>query len=293
MKPQHQPNILDGKGLSLNILDSLKPRIEHLEKELGITPGLATILVGQDPASHVYIRNKRVACEKVGLKNFHYDLPEDTGQKKLLEIIQTLNEDQNIHGILVQLPLPKGLDYREKEILESIIPSKDADGFHPTNQGALMQGNKAPTPCTPKGIMRLLEETGVDGAGKKAVVIGRSNIVGKPVAMLLLAKNFTVTICHAHTKDLFKEVVEADVIVVAVGVPELVKGKWIKPGAIVIDVGINRKENGKLVGDVEFEVAKNQASFITPVPGGVGPMTIAMLLSNTIESAELMLKEKN
>ncbi|MFT7517661.1 MAG: methylenetetrahydrofolate dehydrogenase (NADP+)/methenyltetrahydrofolate cyclohydrolase [Myxococcota bacterium] len=283
-------NILNGKQLSVTILEQLKPRAAAISKlNGGNPPGLATVLVGEDPASHVYVRNKRRACENVGLTNFHYELDADAGQSKLLELISALNNNPEVDGILVQLPLPKGFDYDENQVLAAITPEKDADGFHPLNQGALMQGTQAPVPCTPKGVMRLLAESGVEGNGHHAVVVGRSNIVGKPVAMLLLAQNFTVTICHSRTADLALEVSRADVVVAAVGVAELIKGDWIKPGAVVLDVGINRGEDGKLVGDVEFDAACEHAAYITPVPGGVGPMTIAMLLSNTVEAAELRL----
>ena len=217
--------------------------------------------------------------------NFHYELADDVSQAALLAKIGELNADPQVHGILVQLPLPKGFDYNEGEVLAAIDPAKDADGFHPANQGALMQGIPAPIPCTPKGVMRLLASTGMDLKGKKAVVVGRSNIVGKPVALLLLAEHCTVSICHSRTQNLAAEVAAADVVVAAVGVAQLVKGDWIKPGAVVLDVGINRDENGKLVGDVDFEGAAERAGWITPVPGGVGPMTIAMLLQNTLEAA--------
>ena len=282
-----QPNILNGKELSVSILDGLKPRAAAIAaKNNGNPPGLATVLVGEDPASHVYVRNKRRACENVGLTNFHHELEADTGQSKLLDLIEELNNNPDVDGILVQLPLPKGHDYDENAVLAAIEPAKDADGFHPLNQGALMQGTKAPVPCTPKGVMRLLAETGVGGSGNHAVVVGRSNIVGKPVAMLLLAQHFTVTICHSRTADLAAEVARADVVVAAVGVAKLIKGEWLKPGAVVLDVGINRGDDGKLVGDVDYQSACEHAGHITPVPGGVGPMTIAMLLSNTIEAAE-------
>lgn len=282
-----QANILNGKELSVAILEQLKPRAAAIaELNNDNPPGLATVLVGEDPASHVYVRNKRRACQNVGLTNFHYALAEDTGQAKLLQLIEDLNNNPEVDGILVQLPLPKGFDYDENKILAAITPAKDADGFHPLNQGALMQGTQAPVPCTPRGVMRLLAESGTQGSGKHAVVVGRSNIVGKPVAMLLLAQNFTVTICHSHTADLALEISRADVVVAAVGVAKLIKGEWLKQGAVVLDVGINRDDNGKLVGDVDYATACERASYITPVPGGVGPMTIAMLLSNTVEAAE-------
>ena len=278
--------ILDGKELSLRIREEIRLEILTGLAEGKPRPGLATILVGKDPASEVYVRNKRRACEAAGLVNEHIELPADAGQQKLLQQVQAYNEDPAIHGILVQLPLPKGLDYDENQVLKTILPEKDVDGFHPFNQGALMQGNVAPRPCTPKGIMVLLKEAGLeDLSGKKAVVVGRSNIVGKPIALMLLERNATVTICHSRTKDLEAEIKSADVVVAAVGVPQLVRGEWIRPGATVIDVGINRGADGKLVGDVDFETAKKTARKITPVPGGVGPMTIAMLLGNTVEAA--------
>ncbi|MCX8229284.1 MAG: bifunctional methylenetetrahydrofolate dehydrogenase/methenyltetrahydrofolate cyclohydrolase FolD [Planctomycetota bacterium] len=278
--------ILDGKALSLRIREEIRLEILTGLAEGKPRPGLATILVGQDPASEVYVRNKRRACEAAGLVNEHIELPADAGQQQLLQQVQAYNEDPAIHGILVQLPLPKGLDYDENQVLKTILPEKDVDGFHPLNQGALMQGNLAPRPCTPKGIMVLLKEAGLeDLSGKKAVVVGRSNIVGKPIALMLLERNATVTICHSRTKDLEAEIKSADVVVAAVGVPQLVRGEWIRPGATVIDVGINRGADGKLVGDVDFETAKKTARKITPVPGGVGPMTIAMLLRNTVEAA--------
>jgi len=277
--------ILDGKALSVLVLDELKATVSARIEAGKSQPGLATILVGEDPASHIYVRNKRRACEKVGVASFHHELPAETGQSQLLDLIHRLNADQKIHGILVQLPLPKGFDYDENEILAAIDAKKDADGFHPLNQGALLQGREAPVPCTPKGVMRLLDLANLELSGLHAVVVGRSNIVGKPVALLLLARNMTVTICHSRTKDLAAEVSRADVVVAAVGVAELVQGEWIKPGAVVLDVGINRNTEGKLVGDVEFHGACQKASWITPVPGGVGPMTIGMLLQNTVEAA--------
>ncbi|MCP4093154.1 MAG: bifunctional methylenetetrahydrofolate dehydrogenase/methenyltetrahydrofolate cyclohydrolase FolD [Planctomycetes bacterium] len=276
--------LLDGKALSERILNSLKEKVEAKHNAGMPAPGLATILVGNDPASHIYVRNKRRACEKVGITNIHHELDEHVGQAALLKLIQELNDSPEVHGILVQLPLPKNCDYNENEVLAAIDPAKDADGFHPFNQGALMQGRKAPVPCTPKGIMCLLDECGLDLKGRHAVVVGRSNIVGKPISLLLLERHLTVTICHSRTRDLAAEVNRADIVVAAVGVAELVRGDWIKPGAVVLDVGINRNEEGKLVGDVEFRAAAQRAAWITPVPGGVGPMTIAMLLQNTFEA---------
>ena len=277
--------ILDGKALAARVRQELRDQIDAGLAAGRARPGLATVIVGEDPASQVYVRNKRRACEEVGMANFHTELPAEAGQAALLAEVARLNADEAVHGILVQLPLPRGFDYDENAVLEAIDPAKDADGFHPLNQGALMQARRAPVPCTPKGCMRLLAETGVETSGKKAVVVGRSNIVGKPVALLLLQQNCTVTICHSRTSDLEAEVRAADIVVAAVGVAELVRGSWIKPGAVVLDVGINRNEAGKLVGDVEFAAAAERAGWITPVPGGVGPMTIAMLLANTLEAA--------
>ena len=277
--------ILDGKALAARVRQELRDQIDAGLAAGRARPGLATVIVGEDPASQVYVRNKRRACEEVGMANFHTELPAEAGQAALLAEVARLNADEAVHGILVQLPLPRGFDYDENAVLEAIDPAKDADGFHPLNQGALMQARRAPVPCTPKGCMRLLAETGVETSGKKAVVVGRSNIVGKPVALLLLQQNCTVTICHSRTSDLEAEVRAADIVVAAVGVAELVRGPWIKPGAVVLDVGINRNEAGKLVGDVEFAAAAERAGWITPVPGGVGPMTIAMLLANTLEAA--------
>lgn len=277
--------ILDGKALAARVRAELKRQIAAGVAAGQARPGLATVIVGEDPASQVYVRNKRRACDEVGMANFHTELSADAGQAAVLAEVAALNANPEVHGILVQLPLPRGYDYDENAVLAMIDPAKDADGFHPLNQGALMQGLKAPVPCTPKGCMRLLAETGVDPSGKKAVVVGRSNIVGKPVALLLLQRNCTVTICHSRTADLEAEVAGADIVVAAVGVAELVRGAWIKPGAVVLDVGINRNDEGELIGDVEFDAAAERASWITPVPGGVGPMTIAMLLSNTLESA--------
>jgi len=277
--------ILDGKALASRLRKEIRAEI-NTRLELGACrPGLATVLVGEDPASQVYVRNKRRACEEVGMANFHAEFPADFGQAALLGEIDALNRNPEVHGILVQLPLPRGFDYQENQVLAAIAPAKDADGFHPLNQGALLQGHAAPQPCTPKGCMRLLAETGVQLAGKKAVVVGRSNIVGKPIAIMLLQEHCTVTICHSRTANLRAEIEQADIVIAAVGVAELVRGEWIRPGAVVIDVGINRAAAGGLVGDVEFEAASERASWITPVPGGVGPMTIAMLLRNTLDAA--------
>ncbi len=282
-------NIIDGKGIALKLREELKTRVEELSAK-GTVPGLAVVLVGEDPASEVYVRNKGRACEKAGIKSVQHTLDKDTTQAQLLELIKELNADHEIHGILVQLPLPDHID--EQSILEAISPNKDVDGFHPFNVGRLITGNPVFEPCTPRGIMKLIETTGVDLKGKEALVVGRSNIVGKPIALMLLAKHATVTICHSRTRDLEHAVRMADVVIAAVGVPEMIKGDWIKLGAVVIDVGINRVEGQGLVGDVDFEKACFNAGHITPVPGGVGPMTIAMLLVNTVDSAERMHETK-
>jgi methylenetetrahydrofolate dehydrogenase (NADP+)/methenyltetrahydrofolate cyclohydrolase len=241
------------------------------------------ILVGDDPASAVYVKNKERACTKVGIASYHRDLPADSTADRIAGVIDILNKDPRVHGILLQLPLPKGID--EAAMLARISPDKDADGFHPINAGYLAVGQPRFIPCTPKGVMKLIDSTGVAIEGAHAVVVGRSNIVGKPQAQLLLARNATVTICHSRTRNLAEIVACADILVAAVGKPEMVRGSWIKPGAVVIDVGINRREDGALCGDVEFAAAAERAGFITPVPGGVGPMTIAMLLENTLEAA--------
>ena len=278
-------NIISGKAVAAEVREGLKAEVEALVKDTGIRPGLSVILVGDDPASQVYVRNKKKACEKAGINSVEHRLPADTIEVELLKLIGELNVDSSVHGILVQLPLPDGLN--EDKVLEAIDPSKDVDGFHPYNMGRLVTGKPVFEPCTPLGIMRLLESTGVDLKGKEAVIVGRSNIVGKPMTFMLLREHATVTICHSRTKDLAEKVRGADIVVAAVGIAEMVKGDWIKEGAVVIDVGINRVADGSLVGDVEFDAASERASYITPVPGGVGPMTIAMLLSNTVRSAKL------
>ncbi|HAV42982.1 TPA: bifunctional methylenetetrahydrofolate dehydrogenase/methenyltetrahydrofolate cyclohydrolase FolD [bacterium] len=282
--------IISGNEVGEKIREELKEEINSL-KGKGVTPGLATVLVGDDPASQVYVRNKGRACEKLGIYSEQHNLPRDTEETKLLELIAGLNEDPKIHGILVQLPLPKHID--ESKVLYAIDPSKDVDGFHPTNVGLFfteknfedMIGKQLFLPCTPHGCIELLQRSGVELSGKDAVILGRSNIVGKPVALLLMANNATVTICHSRTKDLDKICQKADVLVAAIGKPKFVKADMVKEGVVVIDVGINRTEEG-LVGDVDFEAVKEKASMITPVPGGVGPMTITMLLANTVKSAK-------
>ncbi len=277
-------NIIDGKETARTIRETLEKEVSELMEETGLSPGLSVILVGEDPASKVYVRNKAKACDEAGVRSDQHLLPADTTEEAVLNLIAKLNHDPSVHGILVQLPLPDHID--EQKVIEAIEPEKDVDGFHPVNVGKLVTGEPLFEPCTPKGILRLLSLTGVDLTGKEAIVVGRSNIVGKPVALMLLKKHATVTICHSRTKDLADKVRAADVVVAAVGRAEFIKGDWIKDGAIVIDVGINRTEDGKLVGDVEFEAASKHAAYITPVPGGVGPMTIAMLLENTVESAK-------
>lgn len=274
--------IIDGKAVSAQIRESIRHDVEELA-EKGITPGLAVILVGDNDASRKYVSNKKKACEEVGIYSEVYELPAETTQDELLELIGKLNADANIDGILVQLPLPKHID--EKSVIEKINPDKDVDAFHEQNVGRIMIGNYRFLPCTPAGIMELIASQNIDLSGKEAVVIGRSNIVGKPMAMLLLHANATVTICHSRTKDLADIVRRADIVVAAVGKPKFVTADMIKPGAVVIDVGMDRDENGKLCGDVDFEAVKEVAGYITPVPGGVGPMTITMLLKNTITAA--------
>ena len=246
---------------------------------------MAVIIVGDDPASKVYVRNKKLACEFCGIESLEYALPATTTQEELIALVKKLNEDKNVSGILCQLPLPKGLD--EEAVINTICAEKDVDSFHPVNVGNIMIGNFYFLPCTPAGVIELIKESGIDVSGKKCVVVGRSNIVGKPMSMLLLHKNGTVTVCHSRTQDLKKECLEADILVAAVGVPELIRGDMVKTGAVVIDVGMNRLEDKRLVGDVAFSEAKEKASAITPVPGGVGPMTIAMLMKNTVKAAEL------
>ncbi len=276
--------ILDGKAISEKVKSQLAEKVQaRLDQDLR-APGLAVILVGGDPASQIYVNKKVEACEKVGFISQKFVMDEDTSQDSLLRQIDSLNEDPAIDGILVQLPLPKHLD--SSVILERIKADKDVDGFHPYNMGRLTQKMPTMRPCTPYGVMVMLKETGIDLVGKDAVVVGVSNIVGRPMGMELLMERCTVTFCHSKTKDLAKKVSKADILVVGVGIPEMVKGDWIKPGAVVIDVGINRLESGKLAGDVEFKVAKERASWITPVPGGVGPMTVAMLMSNTLFACE-------
>jgi len=277
-------SIIDGKAVARDVQRHIKEEVEGLERRWGMAPGLGVVLVGDDPGSHIYVRNKEKACKEVGIKSFEHLLPATISEKELLAVVQQLNKDKNVHGILVQLPLPAHI--RSEKILEAISPYKDVDGFHPVSQGMLLLGGEGFRPCTPMGIMRLLESVGCDPKGKNAVVVGRSNIVGKPVALMLLERHATVTICHSRTASLRDEVGRADILVVAIGKAGLVRGDWIKRGAVVIDVGINRLPSGKLCGDVDFETAKDRAAAITPVPGGVGPMTICMLLHNTLKAAK-------
>ncbi|MEE2888936.1 MAG: bifunctional methylenetetrahydrofolate dehydrogenase/methenyltetrahydrofolate cyclohydrolase FolD [Planctomycetota bacterium] len=275
--------IIDGKARAKELRKNLKKRVHAFAEQTGYAPGLGVILVGEDPASAVYVRNKERACEKTGIRSFHHQLAEDVSQQQVEECIDKLNADPEVHAILLQLPLPAQLD--AQPLLERILPEKDADGFHPVNAGRLSVGQPASVPCTPLGCIDLLRWSGVELEGANAVVVGRSNIVGKPIAQLLLAEGATVTICHSKTRDLAEQVGRAEVLIAAVGRPEMIRGDWIRPGAAVIDVGINRLEDGSIVGDVEFEAASARAGYITPVPGGVGPMTVAKLLENTLEGA--------
>ncbi|TCO79195.1 bifunctional methylenetetrahydrofolate dehydrogenase/methenyltetrahydrofolate cyclohydrolase FolD [Marinisporobacter balticus] len=276
--------ILDGKKISQEIVENIMNEVTRLEKNHKIIPGLAVVIVGDDEASHVYVSMKEKACKKVGFYSEAHRLTKETTQDELLDLINQLNHNDKIHGILVQLPLPEGFD--ENLINSHILPSKDIDGFHAINTGKMLLGEDSFVPCTPKGIVELVKRTGEDITGKHAVIVGRSNIVGKPAAILLLKENATVTVCHSKTKDLQNHIKMADILVAAVGVPEFIKGEMIKEGAIVIDAG-TRKVEGKLVGDVNYEEAERVASWITPVPGGVGPMTITMLLENTLKAAKM------
>ena len=275
--------LIDGKLISAQIRTEIKEETTEFVTERGYAPGLAVVIVGEDPASQVYVRNKARACEEVGFYSEVHRLPAETKQEELNALVDRLNADEKIHGILVQLPLPRHLD--ETEVLLRIDPKKDVDAFHPYNVGKIMIGDYDFLPCTPAGVMALLERSNIDPAGKRCVVIGRSNIVGKPMAMLLLHANGTVTVCHSRTKDLSAICREADILVVAIGRADFVGADMVKPGAVVIDVGMNRREDGKLTGDVNFSEVEPIASAITPVPGGVGPMTITMLLKNTLTAA--------
>ncbi|HMC34841.1 MAG: bifunctional methylenetetrahydrofolate dehydrogenase/methenyltetrahydrofolate cyclohydrolase [Deltaproteobacteria bacterium 13_1_40CM_4_68_19] len=279
--------IIDGKAIAAKVRAEVAQAVKEIEARAGVTPGLALIRVGSDPASEVYVRGKVKACQETGMGGFEHILPETTPEEDLLALVRELNVNPHVHGVLVQLPLPKHIS--SEEVLDALAPQKDVDGFGPHNAGALFTGRQGLRPCTPLGIMRLLDESQTRLLGARALVVGRSNIVGKPVAMLLLERHATVTLAHSRTADLAAEVGAADVLVAAVGKAEMIRGAWVKPGATVIDVGINRNAAGKLVGDVEFPPAAERARAITPVPGGVGPMTIAYLLSNTIQAAKAQL----
>ena len=278
---------IDGKAIAVACRADIRNRVENL-KQQGIIPGLAVIIVGEDSASKVYVANKHKACADVGIESFQYALPAETTQDELLALVEKLNTDNRVNGILVQLPLPKHID--ETVIIHAIEPSKDVDAFHPANVGKIMIGDYDFLPCTPAGVMTLLDKTGIEIAGKHCVIIGRSNIVGKPQAMLMLHRNATVTICHSKTKNLNEITRQADILVAAVGRAKFVKADMVKNGVVIIDVGINRDENGKLCGDVDFDDVEKLASYITPVPGGVGPMTITTLLENTLRAAQLQNK---
>jgi methylenetetrahydrofolate dehydrogenase (NADP+) / methenyltetrahydrofolate cyclohydrolase len=281
--------IIDGKKVSQHIREEVAREVEKLKNATGTTPGLAAVLVGDNPASEIYVRNKRKACEQAGIYSEEYRLSKETTQNELLSLIDKLNNNKKIHGILVQLPLPEQID--STKILRSVSPSKDVDGFHPENVGLLVEGNPRFISCTPNGIMKMLDFYNIEIKGKEAVVVGRSNIVGKPTAILLLHQHATVTICHSRTTRLDEVTRRADILVAAIGRPNFITEDMVKEGVVVIDVGINRNEEGKLIGDVDFEKVKEKASYITPVPGGVGPMTIAMLLWNTLESAKMLVGE--
>ena len=277
--------IIDGKKVSVEVKEEVRQQTLKLKETHGITPGLAVVIVGDDPASRVYVNNKKKACELVGFKSEEYALPAETTQQELLNLVETLNNKDDINGILVQLPLPKHLD--DKAVIAAINPKKDVDAFHAVNVGKIMLGEYDFLPCTPAGVMEMLHSYNIEVSGKNCVVIGRSNIVGKPMAMLLLHENGTVTICHSRTRDLAEVTKQADILVAAVGRPKFVTADMVKDGAVVIDVGMDRDENGKLCGDVDFENVKDKCSYITPVPGGVGPMTIATLMKNTLKAAKI------
>ena len=282
-------NIIDGKAISAQIRQEIKQETEKFASEHGFRPGLAVIIVGEDPASQVYVRNKKRACDEVGFYSESYELPADTTQDELNALVDKLNADDKIHGILCQLPLPKHLD--ENAVILRIDPKKDVDAFHPYNVGKIMIGDYSFLPCTPAGVMALIERSGIDVTGKECVVVGRSNIVGKPQAMLLLHAHGTVTVCHSRTKNLAEVCRRADILVAAIGKADFFTADMVKEGAIVIDVGMNRRADGKLTGDVDFESVAPKASYITPVPGGVGPMTITMLMKNTLTAAKDSVKK--
>ncbi len=277
--------IIDGKKVSAQVKEEVKKQTLELKEQYGITPGLAVVIVGDDPASRVYVNNKKKACEFVGFKSEEFSLPAETTQEELLNLVKTLNEKKDINGILVQLPLPEHLD--DKAVIEAIDPLKDVDAFHAVNVGKIMLGEYDFMPCTPAGVMEMLHSYNIPVNSKNCVVIGRSNIVGKPMSMLLLHENGTVTICHSRTQNLAEICSKADILVAAVGKPKFVTADMVKEGAVVIDVGMDRDENGKLCGDVDFENVKDKCSYITPVPGGVGPMTVATLMKNTLKAAKI------
>lgn len=278
--------LIDGKAVAQAVRAEVAKNVVEFHREFGTVPGLATVLVGDDPASETYVRMKHRACGEAGMESFGYHLPATTSEADVLELVQALNGRIDVHGILVQLPLPKQIN--AQTIIEAVSIGKDVDGLHPLSQARLIQGQPGLRPCTPLGIMRLLDSVGVALKGKRAVVVGRSNLVGKPVAFLLLERHATVTICHSRTADLKAEVGRAEVLIAAIGQTQFIRGDWVAPGSIVIDVGTNRNDAGRLVGDVEFDVARERAAHITPVPGGVGPMTIAMLLHNTVTAARAL-----
>ena len=277
--------ILDGKAVAENLLQDLKKEIDVRSKKGIRSPSLAVVLIGSNPASSIYVKNKRLACEKIGVKSIAYDLPNETSEKELLTLIETLNNDASIDGILVQLPLPAHIN--NEVIFENISPHKDVDGFHPKNIGLLAIKQPQLRSCTPYGVMKLIEATHLPIQGLDAIVVGSSNHVGRPMALELLLAGSTVTICNRYTQKLQQKIELADIVVAAAGIPGMIKGSWIKPGAIVIDIGINRLESGKIIGDIEFDIAKTRAGFITPVPGGVGPMTVATLMENTLLAQKL------
>ena len=283
-------NIIDGKKIAEKIISEIKNKVITNQSEGIIPPGLAVIQVGEDPASSVYVRNKRKACEEVGMKSFNYDLDQSTTQKELIELVESLNNNAEVNGILIQLPLPTHIN--ETIVIETINPSKDVDGFHPYTIGRLMQRIPLLRPCTAIGVITMLEAIEIDPKGMNAVIVGASNLVGRPLNLELLLKGATTTVCHKFTKNLKDHVMSADILAVAVGKPNFIPGSWIKEDAIVFDIGINRDENGKLTGDVDFDSAKEKASWISPVPGGVGPMTVAMLIKNTLLASELVLESE-
>lgn len=282
--------ILDGKVISKEVQDSIAGEVAKMKDRLGMAPGLHVVLVGENPASQVYVKNKHKTCEKLGFNSVVHKLAADAPESEVLDLVHKLNKDNTVHGILVQLPLPDHID--TQKVMYEILPEKDVDGFHPTNLGKLVIGETPYPPCTPQGIMELIKRSGMEIKGKEAVVIGRSNIVGKPVALLLLHEHATVTICHSRTKDLPGVSRRADIVVAAIGKPKFVTADFVKDGAVVIDVGINRLDDGTLVGDVDYDNVKEKASWITPVPGGVGPMTIAMLMKNTLRAGEILLEKQ-